>query len=109
MAQPPGADLQQFQADVARAPQLRRRRRQERLGEMHDALDERERARAERELRAARRAEQVGDERKRRALDVGEQQRRPAGGDHAAMDLRGLENRDRPARVISTRSRSRRS
>ena len=48
---------------------------------------------AERELGAARGAEQVGDERKVRALDVGEQQRRPAGGDHAAMNLGGFEIR----------------
>ena len=60
---------------------------------MDEALDERERTRAERELGAARGAEQVGDERKVRALHVREQQRRPAGGDHAAMDLGGFEIR----------------
>ena len=93
VATPLRADLQQIEADVAGAPQLRRRRRQDRLGQVDDALDERERPRAERELGAPRGAEQVGDERKVRALHVGEQQRRPAGGDHAAMDLGGFEVR----------------
>ena len=40
VGQPAGADLQQVESDVARAPQLRRRRRQHGLGQMHDALDE---------------------------------------------------------------------
>src|SRR5688572_8006035 len=59
---------------------------------MHDALDEAERARAKRQLRPLRRAEQVRDERKRSALHVGEQQRRSPGSNYAAMNLRGLEH-----------------
>ena len=79
------------QRDVARAPQLGRRRRQQRLGEMHEPLDQPQRPLAERQLGAAGGAEQIGDERKVGAGDVGEEQRRTAGGDDAAMDLRGLE------------------
>ena len=87
------ADLQQLEADVARAPDLGRRRRQQRLGQVHEPLDQPKRPLAEGELGAARRAEQVRDERKVRARDVAEDQRRPAGGDHAAMDLGGFEIR----------------
>ena len=85
------ADLEQIEANVAGAPELRRRRRQQRFSQVHEALDEGERPRAERQLGATRGAEQVGDERKIRALHVREQQRRPAGGDHAPMNLRGFE------------------
>jgi len=40
-----------------------------------------------------RRAEQVRDEPERRALDVGEQERRTAGRDHAPMDFCDFEIR----------------
>ncbi len=78
-------------ADVARAPQLGRRRRQQRLGEVDEPLDQLQRALAEGELGAARGAEEIGDERKVGAGDVGEEQRRATGGDDPAMDLRGFE------------------
>ncbi len=87
------ADLQQFEADVACAPELGRRRRQHGLGQLHEPLDQPERPLAERQLGAARGAEQVRDQRKIRARDVAEEQRRPAGGDHAAMDLGRFEIR----------------
>ena len=57
---------------------------------MHEPLDERERPFSERELRPPRRAEQVRDQRERRAVDAREEECRPAGRDDAAMDLRGL-------------------
>jgi hypothetical protein len=89
----PIPDLAQIEGDVTRGPQLRRRQRHDRFREMHDTLDERLRPRAERQLRSTRGAEQVGDERKVRVLDVGEQQGRTAGGNHAAMNLRRFELR----------------
>ena len=78
---------------VARPPQLRRRRRQQCLGQLDQTPDELQRARPEGELRPAGGPEQVGDERKRRAGDVRKEQRRPAGGDDPPVDLCGLENR----------------
>lgn len=60
-------------------------------GERGDALHERLGARAERELDAALRAEQVGDHGPRRVPDVLEEQRRAAGRDHAAVDLGDLQ------------------
>ena len=60
---------------------------------MDDALDEGQRARAEGELRATGRPEQIRDQGKIRALDVREEQRRTAGGDHAPMDFRRFEIR----------------
>src|SRR6478736_1577283 len=74
-------------ADVARAPQLRRRGRQQRLDEADDATDQRERTGAEREFSAPRRAEQVCDEGESTAADVREEQRRPAGSNDAPVDL----------------------
>ena len=85
--------LKQLAADVARVPQLAGCRRQERLGQLHDAANEPERPLAEGQLGAARRAEQIGDEPEVRALDVGEEQRRTARGNHAAVNLRHLEMR----------------
>ena len=89
----PHADLQQLAADVARAPQLAGRRRHQRLGQLDDPPDQAQRPLAEGELGPPRRAEQVGDEAEVGALDVGEQQRRTAGRDHAAVDLGDLEAR----------------
>ena len=89
----PHADLEQLAADVARAPQLRRRRRQQRLGQLDEPPDEAQRPLAERQLGPPRRAEQIGDEAEVGALDVGEEQRRTAGGDHAPVDFRDLEVR----------------
>ena len=63
---PPHADAQQLDADIARAPQLRRRRRQQRFGQVHEPLDQPQRALAEGELGAPRGAEQIGDERESR-------------------------------------------
>ena len=92
---PPGprsrADAEQRAGHVARAPQFRGRRREQRLGQLHQPPDELQRARAEGELRPARGTEQVGDERKRRTGDVREEQRRAAGGDDPAVDLRRFE------------------
>ena len=85
------ADLEQLGADVARVPELARRRRQQRLGELDEPTNQPQRPIAKRQLGAASGAEQIGDEPEVRALDVGEQQRRTAGRDHAAMDLRDFE------------------
>ena len=49
-------------ADVARAPQLAGRRRQQRLGQLDEASNQPERPLAERQLGAPRGAEQVGDQ-----------------------------------------------
>jgi hypothetical protein len=89
----PRPDFDQLEADVARAPQLAGRRRQQSLRKMDDPLDQPQRPLAEGELRPRRAAEQVGDQPEFRALDVGEEQGGTAGGDHAAMDLRDLEIR----------------
>ena len=88
---PPRADLEQLEADVARAPELAGRRRQQRLGQLDEPPDQPQRPLAERQLGAPRRAEQIGDEPEVGAGDVGEEQRRAAGRDHAAMNLRGFE------------------
>ncbi len=76
--------------DVARAPQLGGRRGHDCLGELHEPLDEREGARAERHLGPSPGAEQVRGQRKRAVPDVREEQRRAAGRDHATMNLGGL-------------------
>ena len=89
---PAGADLEQLRRQAARAPQLGRRRRQNGLGQVDDVADQAQRPLAEGELGAARGAEQVGGQRKRLAAHVGEQQRGPARGDDAAVDLRRLED-----------------
>ena len=89
----PRADLEQLAADVARAPQLAGRRRQQRLGQLDEPPNQPQRPLAERQLGAARGAEQIGDQPEVGALDVGEEQRRTAGGDHAAVDLRRFEMR----------------
>src|SRR4029078_6832857 len=83
---------EQFQADVTGTPELRGRRGQHRLGQMDEALDQLQWPSAEGQLRSTRRAEEIRDERKVRALDLAEYQRRSVGGNHAAMDLRGLEH-----------------
>ena len=69
------------------------RRRQQCLGQLDQTPDELQRARPEGELRPAGGPEQVGDEGKRRAGNVGEQQRRPAGGDDPPVNLRRFEDR----------------
>ena len=86
-----GADAEGLAADVARGPQLRGRGRQQGFGEVDEAFDQALRARAERELGAARGAEQIGHERERRALDVREQQRGPARRNHPAVDFGDFE------------------
>ena len=86
------SDAQQVAGDVARAPELRRGGRHQRLGETDETLDERERARPEGECRPSARAEQIGDEWKVGPFDVAKDQGRAAGGDYAAMDLGGLED-----------------
>ncbi len=88
---PPRADLEQLGADVARVPDLARRRRQQRLGQLDEPANQSQRPIAERHLGAARRAKQVRDEPEVGALDVGEQERGTARRDHAAMNLRGFE------------------
>ena len=85
------ADLQDLRREPARPPQLAGSRRQDRLGQVHQVLDQPQRPLSERQLRAARRAEQVGDQRKGLAPDVREEQRRAAGGDDPPMDLGSLE------------------
>ena len=72
------------------APQLRRRRRQDRLGEVNQPVDQTKRPLAERELGASRRSEQIRDEREVRIRDVAKHERRTVGRDHAAMNLRRL-------------------
>ena len=85
--------LSSSQADVARAPQLAGVGGSSVSASSHEPPDQPQRPLAERQLGAPRGAEQVGDEPEVRALDVGEEQRRTAGGDHAAMDLGDLEVR----------------
>ena len=87
---PPQADARRRGRQVPRLPQLRGRRRHV-LHEPHEALDEGQRAVAECLRRPRRRAEQVRDQRKRRALDAREQERGPARRDHAAVDLGDFE------------------
>ena len=89
----PRADLEQLATDIARVPQLSGCRRQQRLGEMNEATNQPQRPLSERHLGAASRAEEIGDEPEVRARDVGEEQRRTARGDHAAVNLRGFEMR----------------
>lgn len=60
---------------------------------MNDSFDQAERTLTKRKLRPPRRAKQIGDERKARARDVGEEERRAAGGDDATMDFGGFEER----------------
>jgi len=66
------ADAERLLRDVACPPQLGRGRRHDRLGKLDDPLDQSQRPCAERQFGATRRAEEVGDEGKRRAADVGE-------------------------------------
>ena len=100
-------DARQIAEEAARAPQLRRRRRQDRLGGVHEPLDERVRARPERQAGAARRAEQVGDSGKRAPLTFVNS----SAGPPAAITRRWISAASWLAStgaVISTRSRSRR-
>jgi hypothetical protein len=97
-----GPDLEQLEADVACPPQLRRRRRQQRLGKFDKASNQPQRPLAECKLRASRCAEKIGREPVRRASgwnrrripnpesripDIGKQQRRSAGGNDAPVNL----------------------
>ena len=61
--------------------------------ELHEPSDQPERPLTECELGTAGCAEEIRDQREVGALDVAEDQRRTARGDHAPMDLRGLEIR----------------
>ena len=58
---------------------------------MDEPLDQPERPLAERELGTPRRPEEVGDERKARPFDVGEEQRRATCGDDPAMNFGDFE------------------
>ena len=87
----PRADLEQLDADIPRLPELARRRRQQRLGQLDEPADQPQRPLAKRELGAASGAEQIGDEPEVGALDVGEEQRGTARRDHAPMNLGGFE------------------
>ena len=87
------ADLEQGGGDVARAPELAGVGRQQRLGEIHQPADQFERPLAEGQGGPAPGAEQVRDQREGLARHVGEEQRRPLGGDHPAMDLGHLQMR----------------
>ena len=90
---PPRAHPEQLAPHVTRRPQLARRRRQQRLRELDHPPHQPQRPLAERPLGARRRAEQVRDQRKPRALDVGEEQRRTTGGNHPPVDLGRFETR----------------
>jgi hypothetical protein len=87
------ADLEQRTEQLALLPQSAEGRRQQRVRQRGEPLHEALGPRPERELHAARRAEQVGDDRPRRALDAPEEQRRAAGRDHAAVHFGGFEVR----------------
>jgi hypothetical protein len=86
------ADRQRFPCEIARAPELPERRRHQRFRELHEALDQPLRPRAERHLGAARGPEQVRHQREARSLHAREQQRGPARGDHAPVNLGHLES-----------------
>ncbi len=110
----PRTDLQQLAADVARIPELSRRRRQQRLREVHDASNQPQRPFAERHLGAAGRAEQIRDEPEVGTFDVGEEQRGTVRGNHTPMNLRRFEvgvdlrvDRDKvvvPAKLVEERA-----
>src|SRR6185295_347951 len=89
----PGADPEQLASHVAGAPELSRRRGQQRLRQVRQPLNEAQRPPAEGHLRAPPRAEQVRHERHLGSHRVGEQQGRSVGRDHAAVDLGRLETR----------------
>jgi hypothetical protein len=57
---------------------------------MHETVDQGQRPRAESELRTAGGAEEVGDQRKGRALHPREEQRGTTARDHAPVNLCGL-------------------
>ena len=85
----PGAE-QRAQRASAR-PRAARASAARALGRRRELADELARAVAERELDALAGAEEVRDDRERRALHALEEQRGAVRGDHAAMDLGGLE------------------
>ena len=78
---------------IARAPELRRRRGKQRLGQLDEAANELQWTSPEGQLRPARGPEQIRCERKGRPGYIREEQRRPTGRDDAAVDLGGLEVR----------------
>ena len=83
--------LEQLEADVACAPELCRRRRHDRLDQLHDSSNQAQRPLAERHLGPPGGPEQIGDEAEVGSLDVGKEQRRSAARDDAPMDLRDFE------------------
>jgi hypothetical protein len=86
-------DAQRLEADVAGGPELAGGRRHQRLGQVDEPLDEAARSAAESDLGPARGAEEVGGEREVGAAHLREEERRAPGGDHATVDLSGLEVR----------------
>jgi hypothetical protein len=89
-ASAPGTDTQHLEPSVTGGPQFPGGRRKQGLRQLHEAPDESERARAEREFRTAGRSKEIRDERKVCAGDVTEHECRAARGNHPPMDLRSF-------------------
>jgi hypothetical protein len=85
------ADSRQRGEERAPRPELAEAGREELARQRGRLADQRLGPRAERELDAALRPEEVGRERERAAAHVAEEQRLAAGRDHAPVDLRHLE------------------
>ena len=90
---PPRSHSPRIREHVPRSPDLARRGREQGLRQLGQAADEQVGPPAEGQLRACARAEEVGDEREVGAANAREQQRGPARGDDAAMDLGRLQAR----------------
>ena len=84
------ADFQGLGHQVAVLPQFARRQGGQVLGELHELVDELFGAGAEGQVHAFGCAEEVGDAGEVGVFDVGEEQGRSRGGDHAAVDLGDL-------------------
>ena len=86
-------DLEQFETNITSVPQSGRGRGQQLLDQVHEPPDQPHRPFAKRHLRPARGAKQVGDQPEIGPGDVGKQERRPAGRDHASVNFRNLQPR----------------
>ncbi|OPZ05245.1 MAG: hypothetical protein BWZ08_02539 [candidate division BRC1 bacterium ADurb.BinA292] len=81
------ADTHRLKGEAARAPELAGGRRDEFAGQAHGVFDEADGPRAEGQVDAAGRAEQIGDDGERAALDLSEEEGGSVGGDDAAVDF----------------------
>ena len=92
-ATPADPDAQRLARQIASTPEGRRRRRQQRLGQLDEAANEPKRPPAKSQLGAPPGAEEVGHQWKVGSPDALEEQRRSTRGDDATMDLRHLQER----------------